>query len=53
MGVKSDADMDDKPGGVGNKYPGWLAGGEGQTVELITCQSDNWCNVIAPDGRSV
>jgi hypothetical protein len=51
--VTGDVDMYDKPGGDGTKYPGWLEGGEGQTVQLITCQPDNWCNVVAPDGRSV
>jgi hypothetical protein len=53
--VNGDVDMYDKPGGVGNKYPDWLEGGattegpdRGQLVKLITCQDDNWCNVVAP-----
>lgn len=49
--VTGDVDMYDAPGGVGNKLPGFLAGG--QRVELITCKDDNWCNVIAPDGKGV
>jgi hypothetical protein len=51
--VTGDVDMYDSPGGTGMKYPGWLEGGEGQRVPLITCHDDNWCNVIAPDGRAV
>jgi hypothetical protein len=55
--VTGDVDMYDAPGGVGNKYDGWLEGGEGQRVPLITCNDENWCNVIAPnfgpDGKAV
>jgi hypothetical protein len=55
--VTGDVDMYEGPGGVGQKYPGWLDGGEGQRVPLITCNDENWCNVIAPnfgpDGKAV
>jgi hypothetical protein len=47
--VTRDVDMYDAPGGTGNKYDGWLEGGDGQRVPLITCKDDNWCNVIAPN----
>jgi hypothetical protein len=49
--VTGDVDMYDAPGGVGNKLPGFLAGD--QRVELITCNDDNWCNVITSDGNAV
>ena len=55
--VTGDVDRYDAPGGVGNKYDGWVEGGEGQRVPLITCNDENWCNVIAPnfgpDGKAV
>jgi hypothetical protein len=47
--VTGDVDMYDAPGGVGNKYPGFLDDNGGNaTVQLITCQDDDWCNVVAP-----
>ncbi len=47
--VTGDVDMYDAPGGVGSKYPGFLDDKDGTaTVQLIKCQDDNWCNVVAP-----
>jgi hypothetical protein len=54
VNLTGDVDIYDKPGGVGNKLPGFAEGGpDSPQVNLIECQKDNWCQIVVPDGRSV
>jgi hypothetical protein len=52
--LSGDVDMYDKPGGNGNKLGVADGKPDGPQVNLIGCQSDNWCQIaVPPDNQFV
>ena len=52
--LSEDTDMYDEPRGVGNKLPGFAAGGKNAPLaRLLGCQNDNWCQIEGIPGEPV